>query len=114
MRVTSRLYPRRVLFGLLVACVVLFVVLPFLSTTFWGVVSALLVGLVLGALARVIAPGSGRMSLTLTTLLGVCGSALGTIGARALDTGGFGQLLLQVLAATGLVMVVRPRKKVRR
>ena len=102
------------LLALLVACVVLFVVLPFLNATFWGLVTALLVGLVLGALARVIAPGGGRMSLTLTTLVGVAGSALGTVGARLLDAGDTGQLLLQVLAATALVLVVRPqRKKVR-
>lgn len=100
-----------VLFALLLLCLVLFVVLPFVGATFISLLWALLVGLVLGTIAQVIAPGrSGRLGLLMTSLVGVFGSLLGTVAARALDAGGVGRLLLQIAAAVLLVMVLRPEK----
>jgi uncharacterized membrane protein YeaQ/YmgE (transglycosylase-associated protein family) len=99
-----------VLFALLLLCVVLLVVLPYLGATIWALLTTLLVGLVLGALARTIAPGRGRMGCLTTSLVGVAGGLLGTVAARALDTGSLGRLLLQVVAATLLVIVLRPSR----
>jgi uncharacterized membrane protein YeaQ/YmgE (transglycosylase-associated protein family) len=99
-----------VLLWLLVACLVLFVVLPFVGATLVALLTTLVLGLVLGAVARVIAPGRTRMGLLMTAVVGVLGALLGTVAARALDTGGFGRLLLQVGAAVLLVMVLRPEK----
>ena len=101
------------LFALLVLCLILFVVLPFVHATFWALVTTLLVGLVLGAFARVIAPGSGRMGCLTTSLVGVFGGLLGTAAARALDSGSFVRLILQVASAVVLVMVIRPTRGVR-
>lgn len=98
------------LITVLALTILLFVVLPFASVAFSSLFSTLLVGLVLGVIGRVIAPGSGRMGCLTTTLVGVCGALLGTAGARALETGTLGRWLLQVGAATVLVMVLRPRK----
>ncbi len=97
-----------VLFALLVICVVLFIVLPFIGATLMQAVWALLVGLLLGLLARAIAPGKGRMSLLMTSLVGIAGGLLGRVAARLLHThSGLGRLLLEVLAAAVLVMIFR-------
>ncbi len=99
------------LFAVLIVCLVLFVVLPFLSVAVTHLLTTLFVGLLLGALARVITPGSGRMGCLFTTLVGVAGSLLGTLAARLLDTGALGRVLLQVAAAVVLVVVLRPTRK---
>ncbi|HUR14084.1 MAG TPA: hypothetical protein VM097_06285 [Mycobacteriales bacterium] len=101
------------LFALLVLCLLLFVVLPFVGATLWALLTTLLVGLVLGAVARMIAPGGGPMGCLTTALVGVFGSLLGTVAARALDVGSVGRLLLQVASAVVLVMVLRPSRGVR-
>jgi len=102
-----------VLFALLVLCLLLFVVLPFIGATIWALLSTLFVGLILGALARMIAPGSGPMGCLTTSLVGVFGGLLGTIASQALDTGSLARLLLQVASAVVLVMVIRPNRGVR-
>ena len=101
------------LFAVLLVCLLLFVVLPFLNFAILALLQTLLVGLVLGAVARVIAPGSGRIGCLTTSLIGVFGALLGTIAAKQLDTGGFGRWLLDVAAAVVLVLVVRPRREIR-
>jgi uncharacterized membrane protein YeaQ/YmgE (transglycosylase-associated protein family) len=101
-----------VLFAVLIFCVLLFVVLPFVGATLTALLSTLLVGLVLGALGRVIAPGSGRMGCLTTSLVGVAGALIGTAASEALDTGTPGRWLLEIGAATVLVMVIRPRRAV--
>jgi uncharacterized membrane protein YeaQ/YmgE (transglycosylase-associated protein family) len=99
-----------VLLAVLVLCILLFVVLPFAGATLMALLSTLLVGLVLGALGRVIAPGSGRMGCLTTSLVGVAGALIGTAVSRALDTGLLGRWLLEMGAATVLVMVLRPKR----
>ena len=96
---------------LLAVCLVLFVVLPFIGATLMQLLWTLVIGLLLGAVARLIAPGSGRMGCMTTSLVGVAGSLLGTLAARALETGALGRLLLQIGVAVALVMVLRPSRK---
>ena len=101
------------LLAVLVICIVLFVVLPFVNATFWALASTLVSGLLLGVIARVIAPGRSRTGLLFTTLVGVAGSLVGTAVARGLHTGTGGRLLLQIGAAVALVLVLRPSKGIR-
>ncbi len=98
------------LLAVLLLSVLLFVVLPFLHATVWALLTTLLVGLLLGAVARMITPGGGRMGCLTTSLVGVLGGLLGTALARALDTGSLARLLLQVASAVVLVMVLRPTR----
>jgi uncharacterized membrane protein YeaQ/YmgE (transglycosylase-associated protein family) len=99
------------LFAVFLICLVLFVVLPIVGATLWALLSTLLVGLILGAVARMIAPGRGPMGCLTTALVGVFGGLLGTAAARAWDDkGGFARLLLQIACAVLLVMVLRPKK----
>jgi uncharacterized membrane protein YeaQ/YmgE (transglycosylase-associated protein family) len=102
-----------VLFALLVLCLLLFVVLPFVGATLWGLLSALVVGLLWGVLARLIVPNSGPMGCLTTALLGLFGSLLGTVVARAMDTGALGRFLLQLAGAVILVLLVRPSRGAR-
>ncbi|SDM85119.1 Uncharacterized membrane protein YeaQ/YmgE, transglycosylase-associated protein family [Geodermatophilus siccatus] len=68
------------------------------------------VGLVIGALARLLQPGRQRMSVLATVLLGVAGAVLGGLLADWLDVGSITELnfwgfLFAVLAAVLLVGV---------
>ena len=79
--------------------------------TVWGIITALVVGLIVGALGRLVVPGRQNMPIWLHMLVGVGAALLGTIIARAsgfADTAGFDwrEFLLQVLlAAIGVALV---------
>ena len=99
------------LLALLLVCLTLFVVLPLVGAALSTIVVTLFFGLLLGAFARLVAPGPTRGGLLLTSLVGVAGSLTGSVLAELLDTGGFGRLLLQIGAAVVLVLVLRPARQ---
>jgi uncharacterized membrane protein YeaQ/YmgE (transglycosylase-associated protein family) len=78
-----------------------------------GVISALIVGLVIGALGRLVVPGRQKISIWLTMLIGVVAALLGTMLASLIgvaDTKGFDwiELAIQIaLAAGGVLLVTR-------
>lgn len=80
--------------------------------TVTGIISALIVGLIIGALGRLVVPGRQSIPIWLTMLIGVAAALLGTVIARAAgvaDTAGFDwtELLIQiVLAAVGVALTV--------
>jgi len=79
--------------------------------TVTGIITALIVGLIIGALGRLVVPGRQNIPIWLTMLIGVGAALLGTVLARAMgvDTDGFSflELLVQVvLAAIGVALVV--------
>ena len=80
--------------------------------TVTGIITALIVGLVIGALGRLVVPGRQSIPIWLTMLIGVGAALLGTVIARSMglaDTSGFDwtELLIQViLAAVGVALVV--------
>jgi uncharacterized membrane protein YeaQ/YmgE (transglycosylase-associated protein family) len=45
---------------------------------FWTIISAVIVGLIIGALARLIMPGKQNIGVIMTIVLGVLGSLIGT------------------------------------
>ncbi|MFG2041274.1 GlsB/YeaQ/YmgE family stress response membrane protein [Dactylosporangium sp. NPDC048998] len=80
--------------------------------TVTGIITALIVGLIVGALGRLVVPGRQHMSILLTMVVGIIAALLGTVLARAIgistDTPGvdWGELLVQVLlAAVGVAVV---------
>jgi uncharacterized membrane protein YeaQ/YmgE (transglycosylase-associated protein family) len=87
-----------------------------------GIISALVVGLLIGALARLVLPGRQDLSLWLTVLIGAIGAILGTAFARALGVAGTGgidwiEIGLQIaVAAAGILFVTggRARRRIRR
>jgi uncharacterized membrane protein YeaQ/YmgE (transglycosylase-associated protein family) len=104
-----------VLLALLLLCLLLFVVLPFVGATLWALLTTLLVGLLLGGMARLIVPGPTPLGCLTTSLVGVFGSLVGTVLAspHVLDTGPVVRLLLQVASAVVLVLALRPHRGVR-
>ena len=80
--------------------------------TVTGIITALIVGLIIGALGRLVVPGKQNIPIWLTMVIGVVAALLGTVLARAVgvnDTSGIDwiELLFQVvLAAIGVALVV--------
>ena len=62
-----------------------------------------LVGLAIGALARLILPGRQPISLLATAGAGIAAALLGGIVAHALDLGGLLQFVIAVAVAAGLI-----------
>jgi uncharacterized membrane protein YeaQ/YmgE (transglycosylase-associated protein family) len=85
-----------------------------------SIISAIVIGLVIGILARLVLPGRQNISIILTILVGIVAALVGTALAEALDvseTGGIDwiELGLQVLLAVvgvGLVSAFKSRSRV--
>jgi uncharacterized membrane protein YeaQ/YmgE (transglycosylase-associated protein family) len=80
--------------------------------TVTGIISAILIGLVIGVLGRLVVPGKQHIPIWLTIVVGIAAAFLGTALARALGlptaTKGIDwiELLVQVvLAAIGVAIV---------
>ena len=72
------------------------------------ILGLIVVGLIIGALARLLKPGKQSMSIVATMLLGVAGALIGGLIAGLLGTGGIFELnvlgfILAVVAAVILV-----------
>jgi uncharacterized membrane protein YeaQ/YmgE (transglycosylase-associated protein family) len=78
--------------------------------TVGGIISAIVVGLIIGALGRLVVPGKQNIPIWLTMLIGIVAALIGTALARALgwaDTPGIDwiEVVIQVaLAAIGVVL----------
>jgi uncharacterized membrane protein YeaQ/YmgE (transglycosylase-associated protein family) len=76
-----------------------------------GIISALIVGLIIGALGRLVVPGRQNIPVWLTIVVGIVAALLGTAlarGAGFADTDGvdWTEILVQVvLAALGVYLV---------
>ena len=80
--------------------------------TIHSIISAILIGVVVGALGRLVVPGRQRISILLTILVGIGAAFLGTWLANAMgiptDTKGVDwlELLVQVIVAAVCVGIV--------
>ena len=79
--------------------------------TVGGIISAIVVGLIIGALGRLVVPGKQNIPIWLTLVIGVVAALIGTAIARAAgwaDTDGVDwiEIIIQVaLAAIGVAAV---------
>ena len=79
--------------------------------TVTGIISAIIVGLIIGALGRLVLPGRQNISIILTIVVGIVAAIIGTLIANALGVGKTSgidwiELILQVvLAAVGVSIV---------
>jgi uncharacterized membrane protein YeaQ/YmgE (transglycosylase-associated protein family) len=74
-----------------------------------GILGWIVLGLVVGALAKLVMPGDDRGGVIVTTLLGIVGALLGGLVGRAVfgtDLGGFFDLRTWVLALVGALVVL--------
>ena len=74
------------------------------------IIALLIVGLIIGALARLIKPGKQTLGIAMTMLLGVVGALIGGWIASLLGTGGITELnfigfIIAVVAAVLLIGV---------
>lgn len=78
-----------------------------------GIISAIVVGIIIGALGRLFAPGKQRISILVTIIVGILAALLGTWIASALgydETSGIDwiELIIQVaLAVIGVIIAAR-------
>jgi uncharacterized membrane protein YeaQ/YmgE (transglycosylase-associated protein family) len=87
--------------------------------TIAGIISAIIVGLVIGALGRLVVPGRQSIPIWLTIVVGIIAAFIGTAIARAFgvaETAGIDwiELLIQVLVAAvgvGLVAGIAGRRR---
>lgn len=63
--------------GIFVAVIVIFIVLPLVGFALWWVISTAIVGLIFGALGRLIVPGKQPIGAIATILLGWAGALIG-------------------------------------
>ncbi|MEN3264653.1 GlsB/YeaQ/YmgE family stress response membrane protein [Pseudonocardia sp.] len=79
--------------------------------TVTGIITAIIVGLIIGALGRLVVPGKQPIPIWLTIVIGIVAAFIGSFLARALGLApgsGFniGELILQVVvAAIGVFLV---------
>ena len=74
------------------------------------ILGLILVGLIIGALARLFLPGRQKIGMALTLLLGVLGALIGGVVASLLGTGNIWELnvlgfVVAVLASVGLLAI---------
>jgi uncharacterized membrane protein YeaQ/YmgE (transglycosylase-associated protein family) len=91
-----------ILLGLIVLLVVGSLVVGLALKLLWWA----LIGLVIGALARLALPGKQSIGLLWTAGVGVAAALLGGIVAHALDLGGFLQFVVAVALAAGLIALL--------
>lgn len=82
--------------ALFIVFLVLFVVLPLLGWALWTLVSTAIVGLILGALGRVVLPGHHPIGALATILSGMIGSIVGTFIGHGIGVGHLATVLLEV------------------
>ncbi len=84
-----------------------------------GIISAIVIGLIIGALGRLVLPGRQNISIILTILVGIAAALIGTALAGALgvaETRGVDwiELMIQVLlAAVGVTLLSGLRSRSR-
>jgi uncharacterized membrane protein YeaQ/YmgE (transglycosylase-associated protein family) len=77
-----------------------------------GIISAIVVGLIIGALARLAVPGRQRMGILATLLLGLVGAFVGAAIGYAITNSFIIVLILQVaVAAVGVYLYAGSRSR---
>ncbi|GIH02337.1 transglycosylase [Rhizocola hellebori] len=80
-----------------------------------GLISAIIVGLIIGALGRLVVPGRQSLPIWITIVVGIVAAVIGTalaqaVGVAVTDGIDWIEILFQViLAAVGVVLVSRIR-----
>jgi uncharacterized membrane protein YeaQ/YmgE (transglycosylase-associated protein family) len=101
-----------VILAIFALLVILFVALPLIGMALWALISTILVGLILGALGRLVVPGSHPIGFLRTVGAGLCGSILGGfVGQHLLHLHWFGTLVLEIAVAAVAVVLLAGRSR---
>jgi uncharacterized membrane protein YeaQ/YmgE (transglycosylase-associated protein family) len=91
---------------LIVVLLVLLVVLPIVGWALWLLISAALVGAIIGGLARLVLPGRQQLGIFSTIVIGWIGSLFGSlIGRHLFHVGTFLTVLCEIAVAAILVAI---------
>lgn len=91
---------------LVVVLLVLLVVLPIVGWALWLVVSAALVGAIIGGLARLVLPGRQEIGIISTVVIGWIGSLFGSLlGRHLFHVGTVLTVLCEIAVAAILVAI---------
>jgi uncharacterized membrane protein YeaQ/YmgE (transglycosylase-associated protein family) len=71
-----------------------------------GLISAVIIGLIVGAIARGLMPGKQSMGMLPTILLGIVGSLLATYGGQAIGWYSAGQAAGWIASIVGALVVL--------
>jgi uncharacterized membrane protein YeaQ/YmgE (transglycosylase-associated protein family) len=86
-----------------VALVVIFVVLPLVGVALWWLISTAVIGLIVGALGRLVVPGRSPIGLLATIACGLIGALVGGGIGRAIGHSHFVTILVEIAVAAGAV-----------
>jgi len=101
-----------VILAIFAVLVILFIVLPLIGMALWALISTVIVGLVIGALGRLIVPGTQAIGFLATVGAGLCGSIVGGfVGQHILHVHWLGTLLLEVGIAAALAALMAARQR---
>jgi uncharacterized membrane protein YeaQ/YmgE (transglycosylase-associated protein family) len=91
---------------LIVVLLVLVVVLPIVGWALWVLISAALVGAIIGGLARLVLPGRQQIGVFSTIVIGWIGSMIGgLLGRHLFHVGSFLTILCEIAVAAILVAI---------
>jgi uncharacterized membrane protein YeaQ/YmgE (transglycosylase-associated protein family) len=91
---------------LIVVLVVLLIVLPIVGWALWLLISAALVGAIIGGLARLVLPGKQEIGLFATVVIGWIGSLIGSLlGRHLFHVGTLLTVLCEIAVAAVLVAI---------
>jgi uncharacterized membrane protein YeaQ/YmgE (transglycosylase-associated protein family) len=104
-------YHFTVILALFLLLVVLFVILPVIGMPAWAIISTIIVGIVIGALGRLVVPGRQRVNVVVIFVAGLIGSIVGGfLGSHVLGLGWIGTTLVEIgLAAAVIAFLASPR-----
>ncbi len=95
---------------LIVVLLVLVIALPIAGWALWLLVSAAIVGAIIGGLARLVLPGRQEIGIFTTIVMGWIGSLLGSlIGRHIFHVGTFLTVLCEIAVAAILVAITSSR-----
>lgn len=87
-----------------VILLLLFVVLPLAGVALWWLITTAVVGLIVGALGRLVVPGHNPIGVLPTIVCGLIGSLIGGAIGHAIG-GWFVTVLVEVAVAAGAVAI---------
>ena len=91
---------------LIAVLLVLLIVLPIVGWALWILISAAVIGAIIGGLARLVIPGRQEIGVFTTIVIGWIGSLFGSlIGRHVFHWGGFLTVVLEIVIAAALVAV---------
>ena len=104
-------YDLHMILALFLLLVVLFVVLPVIGMPLWAIISTIIVGVVIGALGRLVVPGRQRVNILVIFLAGLVGSIVGGfLGSHVLGVGWIGTTLVEIGVAAAVIAFMVSRR----